>query len=238
MNARGTVRRLSVWLAALGLGACASRTPPIEPPPPAVNAPARGAAKSRPKVPPRVRVDSVALEAGMVSRHAHVPLARALARRSGNRVVADRVALAVVREAQRARLSPSLVAGVLLIENTPLDTSAVSHAGAVGLMQVMPFHAGTLGCLSTQLTELEANICHGTRILRGYVRRSRTMHTALRRYNGCMGQYATPTCRRYPARVLRTASSLRREMLATVARAERAPRDGGGVGAMASARAR
>jgi soluble lytic murein transglycosylase-like protein len=182
-------------------------------------------------------VDSAALEARLVSRHAHVPLARALARRSGNRLVADRVALAVVREAQRARLSPSLVAGVLLIENTPLDTSAVSHAGAVGLMQVMPFHAGTWGCLSAVLTQLDANICHGTQVLRSYVRRSRTMSTALRRYNGCMGQYATPTCRRYPARVLRTASSLRREMLATAARTGRS-RDGGGVGAMASARAR
>src|ERR687892_635965 len=52
----------------------------------------------------------------------------------------------VAAKAQPVRLSPSLVAGVLLIENTPMDTAAVSRAGAVGLMQVMPFHAGNPGC--------------------------------------------------------------------------------------------
>lgn len=219
MPARETALRLVVCLAALALGACAGHKPPTSSPLPAT---AKGAvaakdtatAKPRPR---RARVDSAALEARVVSRHAHVPLARALARRTGNHRVADRVALAVVREAQHARLSPSLVAGVLLIENTPLDTVAVSRAGAVGLMQVMPFHAGSLGCASTQLTELDANICHGTRVLRTYVRRSRTLHTALRRYNGCMGQHVTPRCRRYPVRVLRAASSIRREMLVTAA---------------------
>ncbi len=255
MPARGPARKAAAWLAALGLSACAGRTPPPSPPPPTPAPPAATGAPSgavardsgavakprpKPRTPRRARVDSVALEAGLVSRHAHVPLAQALARRSGNRLVADRVAVAVVREAQRAKLSPSLVAGVLLIENTPMDTTAVSRAGAVGLMQVMPFHAGTWGCVSAALTELDANVCHGTQVLRNYVRRSGTMHMALRRYNGCRGRYATPSCRRYPARVLRVAGSLRREMLATAAAVnrERAATGGGGAGAMASARAR
>jgi hypothetical protein len=106
------------------------------------------------------------------------------------------------------------VAAVLLVENTPMDTTALSVAGAIGLMQVMPVHGGNLGCPSTELLQIESNICHGTRVLHMYVRRTRTLRAALRRYNGCVGTLTTRRCLRYPARVLRTASSIRRELLA------------------------
>jgi soluble lytic murein transglycosylase-like protein len=121
--------------------------------------------------------------------------------------------MAVVREGRRLNLSPSLLAAVLLIENRALDTAAVSSQGAVGLMQVMPVHAGSYGCASTDLKELDANICHGAGLLRLYVVRSRTLRLALRRYNGCVRGTVTPRCSRYPARVLATAASVRREML-------------------------
>jgi soluble lytic murein transglycosylase-like protein len=120
----------------------------------------------------------------------------------------------VTREAGRLGVSPSLLAAVLLIENRQLDSAAVSSAGAIGLMQVMPVHAGSYGCSSSDLRDFDANICHGASILHRYLLRSRSVIVALRRYNGCVRGAHTPRCSRYPARVLRTAGYLRREMLA------------------------
>ena len=110
-------------------------------------------------------------------------------------------------------MSPSLLAAVLLIENRQLDSVAVSSAGAIGLMQVMPLHAGSYGCASSDLRTVDANICHGARILHLYMRRSRSVTVALKRYNGCVRGTNTPRCERYPARVLQTAARLRRDIL-------------------------
>ncbi len=215
------LRALSAVLGALALDACAPRHPPSAPAP-AADAAAGPTADPRPAARPRApgkprrpkpAVDSAAHERALVARHAHAPLARALERRNASPELADRIAEAVVRESRRLRLSPSLVAGVLLVENRGLDTTAVSSAGALGLMQVMPLHAGGWGCASDNLRELDANICHGTRILKRDVRRSSNLTVALRRYNGCVAAAATPRCRRYPARVLAAASRIRRDML-------------------------
>ena len=166
---------------------------------------------------PRIQVDSTALEFAVTARLAHRPLALVLARRTRNPDVAERAAWAVTREAGRLRVSPSLLAAVLLVENRALDSSAVSSQGAIGLMQVMPVHAGSYGCGSPDLRSVDANICHGARVLHTYLVRTRSVPLALRRYNGCVRGANTPRCYRYPARVLRTASRLRREMLATAA---------------------
>ena len=115
-------------------------------------------------------------------------------------------------------MSPSLLAGVLLIENAPFDSTAISTQGAIGMMQVMPVHIGSYGCLSGDLLNLEANICHGARLLNTYLRRTKSVELALRRYNGCVRGRNTPRCSRYPVRVMRTASSVRREMLLTAAK--------------------
>jgi hypothetical protein len=134
--------------------------------------------------------------------------------------LADRVAAAVVYEAGRARLSPSVLAAVLVIENAPFDTGAVSTEGAIGLMQVMPMHVGNYRCLSGDLLNVEANICHGSRLLHNHLRRTKSLEAALRRYNGCVRGRNTPRCQRYPGRVLRTASHLRREILVAGAKLE------------------
>ena len=160
-----------------------------------------------------VRVDSTALEFAVTARLAHEPLARALARRTRNPEVAERAAWAVTREAGRSRVSPSLLAAVLLIENRQLDSAAVSSQGAIGLMQVMPIHAGSYGCGAGDLRNVDTNICYGARILHLYLVRTRSVAVALRRYNGCVRGANTPRCERYPLRVLRTAGRLRREML-------------------------
>ena len=162
-------------------------------------------------------IDSSALERAVVARFAYRPLALALARRTPNPKLADRAAAAVVREAERLRMSPSVLGAVLLIENRRLDSSAVSRQGAVGLMQVMPMHAGGYGCGSRELREVDTNICHGARLLHRYIVRTGSLQVALRRYNGCLRGANTPRCERYPARVLRTASRLRQDMLGLAA---------------------
>jgi soluble lytic murein transglycosylase-like protein len=183
-------------------------------------APRPATPKSRSTAPAHRRVvrDSAAMEREVTKRLAHRPLASALARRIRNPELADRVASAVVYEAGRAHISPSVLAAVLLIENAPFDTSAISTEGAIGLMQVMPMHVGNYRCLSGDLLNVEANICHGARLLGMHIRRTKSLDAALRRYNGCVRGRNTPRCQRYPVRVLRTASRLRREILVTGAK--------------------
>jgi hypothetical protein len=81
------------------------------------------------------------------------------------------------------------------------------------LMQVMPMHVGNYRCLSGDLLNVEANICHGARLLQMHLRRTKSLEAALRRYNGCVRGRNTPRCQRYPVRVLHTAARLRREIL-------------------------
>jgi soluble lytic murein transglycosylase-like protein len=176
---------------------------------------------ARVRAPKIVRVDSAALEFAVTARLAHEPLTRAIARRTRNPAMAERAAWAVTREAGRNRVSPSLLAAVLLIENRQLDSAAVSSQGAIGMMQVMPIHAGSYGCGSADLTNVDANICHGARILHLYLVRSRSVSVALRRYNGCVRGANTPRCSRYPVRVLQTAARLRRDILASATEADR-----------------
>jgi len=193
----------------------APRTPPAKTPG-KVPAP-----KEAPPKPPssgtvvkRPKVDSTALEFAVTARLAHEPLTRAIARRTRNPELAERAAWAVTREAGRLRMSPSLLAAVLLVENRQLDSAAVSSQGAIGLMQVMPIHAGSYGCESADLMNVDANICHGARILHLYLVRSRSVTVALKRYNGCVRGANTPRCYRYPVRVLAQAARLRRDILA------------------------
>ena len=235
-------QRLVQWSAVLlGVLACAPgarwepsavpRTVATKAPASAAKASAPAAKGSAPAVSrragtakPVVQVDSTALEFAVTARHAHLPLARALASRTRNPAVAERAAWALTREAARLKVSPSLLAAVLLVENRALDSSAVSSQGAIGLMQVMPVHAGSYGCGSADLRTVDANICHGARILHTYILRTGSIPLALRRYNGCVRGRNTPGCSRYPLRVLRTAGRLRREVLATSAKPVASPK--------------
>ncbi|MDP9177026.1 MAG: lytic transglycosylase domain-containing protein [Gemmatimonadota bacterium] len=118
---------------------------------------------------------------------------------------ANRVATALVREARRANIGATLLVGVLLTENPDLEPRATSSVGARGLMQVMPFHAGQWGCSSSDLFDIDANICHGVKILADNLKRSRNLPTALQRYNGCVRGTNTPDCHRYAGKVYRSA---------------------------------
>lgn len=118
---------------------------------------------------------------------------------------ANRVATALVREARRANIGATLLVGVLLTENPDLEPRATSSVGARGLMQVMPFHAGKWGCSSSDLFDIDANICHGVQILADNLKRSRNLPAALQRYNGCVRGTNTPDCHRYAGKVYRSA---------------------------------
>jgi hypothetical protein len=156
--------------------------------------------------------DSTTLEREVVARYDHLPLAQIL-RRTAEPEIANRVARALVKEARELHLSPSLLAGVLLTENSRLEPETVSNRGAVGLMQVMRFHAGVFDCNSDDLMQVEANICHGARVFAGYLKRTSDVRSALLRYNGCVRGSSNQSCRRYPSKVLRQADRIRQQLL-------------------------
>jgi soluble lytic murein transglycosylase-like protein len=139
-----------------------------------------------------------------------------LGRYNDDRLLVRRISRAVLRESRRQQVPPSLIAGVLLTENTTLRPEAESSVGAQGLMQVMPFHAGARLCNSDDLVDVDSNICHGTLILARNLRATSTSTAALLRYNGCVRGTNTPDCRRYPDLVLARAGRVRQEMLAGV----------------------
>ncbi len=132
-------------------------------------------------------------------------IAALLSKRTSSADRANRVAAALVREGRRANIGATLLVGVLLTENPELEPRATSSVGARGLMQVMPFHAGNWGCSSSDLFDIDANICHGVQILADNLKRSRNLPTALQRYNGCVRGTNTPDCFRYASKVYRSA---------------------------------
>lgn len=161
---------------------------------------------------PVAHVDSATLEREVVARYDHLPLAQIFSRRTDPEI-ANRVARAVIKESRQLQIPPSLLAGVLITENARLEPETVSNKGAIGLMQVMRFHAGVFDCDSDDLLQVEANVCHGARVFAGYLKRTRDVRSALLRYNGCIRSRATPSCRRYPSKVLREAEQVRQQLL-------------------------
>ncbi|MGH7499248.1 MAG: transglycosylase SLT domain-containing protein [Gemmatimonadales bacterium] len=158
-------------------------------------------------------VDSAAVEHDMVSRYEYRPLASFLGRRTKNAEMANRIARAIVKESGRLEVAPSLLMGVLLTENPRLETGTVSSQGAIGLMQVMHFHAGEFDCESDDLMQVEANICHGANVFRSYLTSTGDVQRALLRYNGCVASTNTPNCHRYPGKVMKAAHQVRRQLL-------------------------
>jgi len=93
------------------------------------------------------------------------------------------------------QIPPDLVLALMEVESR-FDRWAVSPAGAVGLMQVMPFWPRQLGA-QNQLVKIAPNIRMGCEILRYYLRAEhRNWTLALARYNGSVGH------NKYPALVM------------------------------------
>src|SRR5580693_6283297 len=89
------------------------------------------------------------------------------------------------------QIPPDLVLALMDVESR-FDRFAVSPAGAVGLMQVMPFWPRQLG-VQNQLVQTLPNIRMGCEILRYYLRvENRNWTRALARYNGSVGRNTYP----------------------------------------------
>ena len=87
-------------------------------------------------------------------------------------------------EATRAGVSPELVLSIINVESD-FHRFAVSHAGAQGLMQIMPFWLKLSGQPNGNLFHETTNLRLGCTILKYYLDRSHgDIREALQRYNG------------------------------------------------------
>jgi hypothetical protein len=125
---------------------------------------------------------------------------------------ADSIAQYAVREAYVRGISPAIIFGVMLTENSRFISKAQSNVGAVGLMQVYP-----KVWLTKEMTKLfgrdlasdSTNVKYGVFILSHYFNpktkgggtTERDWATALLRYNGCVRGTNTPRCHTYPNKV-------------------------------------
>ena len=95
------------------------------------------------------------------------------------------------REAALVGLDPQLVLAVIDIESN-FNRYALSHVGAQGLMQVMPFWKKELGKSSDNLFNPQVNIRYGCAILRHYMDKYSDPVDALAAYNGSLGKEKYP----------------------------------------------
>ncbi|MEX2123969.1 MAG: transglycosylase SLT domain-containing protein [Woeseia sp.] len=95
-------------------------------------------------------------------------------------------------EATRAELSPELVLALIDVESN-FDRFALSHVGARGLMQIMPFWLEEIGRPDDNLFYIETNLRFGCTILKYYLDLEKgDMRRALGRYNGSLGKRDYP----------------------------------------------
>jgi soluble lytic murein transglycosylase-like protein len=125
---------------------------------------------------------------------------------------ADSIAHFAVREAYIRGISPAIVFGVMLTENSRFISNAKSNVGAVGLMQIYPkiwLNKEMSALLGRDLATDSTNVKYGVFILNKYFHprsssgRTITLdwQTALLRYNGCVTGSNTPRCHTYPSKV-------------------------------------
>jgi len=99
-------------------------------------------------------------------------------------------------EAARVGLPPELILAVIEVESN-FDRYAVSVAGALGLMQVMPFWKEEIGRPGDNLLHTNTNLRYGCTILKHYYEKENgDLQRALGRYNGSLGK------RKYPNKVI------------------------------------
>lgn len=91
-------------------------------------------------------------------------------------------------EATRAQISPELVLAVVEVESR-FDRHAISYAGALGLMQIMPFWLDEIGKPGDNLFTVQTNLRFGCAILKYYLEMEKgNLAPALQRYNGSLGK--------------------------------------------------
>ena len=123
-------------------------------------------------------------------------MSRRLARQVPDPDERMRILTRVHYEASIAELEPELVLAVIEVESN-FDSYAVSVAGALGLMQVMPFWKEEIGRPDDNLIRVDTNLRYGCTILKYYLdKENGDLRRALGRYNGSLGQ------RKYPNKVI------------------------------------
>jgi soluble lytic murein transglycosylase-like protein len=90
-------------------------------------------------------------------------------------------------EATRYQLDPDLVLALIEVESG-FNRFALSHVGASGLMQVMPFWKELIGSDKDSLFDVQTNLRYGCIILRHYLDvEKNNVERGLARYNGSLG---------------------------------------------------
>jgi soluble lytic murein transglycosylase-like protein len=90
-------------------------------------------------------------------------------------------------QAKRLKLNPQLILAIIQIESG-FEKYAVSKAGALGLMQIMPFWKAEIGQADDNLFDITKNIRYGCSIFRLYLKQTKgDVGRALARYNGSRG---------------------------------------------------
>jgi soluble lytic murein transglycosylase-like protein len=99
-------------------------------------------------------------------------------------------------ESSRVELPPELILAVIDTESN-FDHYAISVAGAIGLMQIMPFWLDEIGRPNDNLLHIDTNLRYGCTILKFYLdKENGDLRRALGRYNGSLGK------RKYPNKVI------------------------------------
>ncbi|WP_334119302.1 lytic transglycosylase domain-containing protein [Limnobacter sp.] len=120
-------------------------------------------------------------------------MSRRLARRVPDFAERTELIKIIRYEAQRIGIDPQIIFALIEVESN-FRADAVSHAGAIGLMQVMPFWTDVLSRGSSrELFEPRVNIRYGCLILRHYLDIEKgNLDRALGRYNGSLGKMTYP----------------------------------------------
>ena len=123
-------------------------------------------------------------------------MSRRLARQVKDPEERIRILKLVHLEAKRAELAPELILAVIETESN-FDHYAISVAGAIGLMQIMPFWLEEIGRPEDNLLHIRTNLRYGCTILKFYLdKEDGDLRRALGRYNGSLGK------RKYPNKVI------------------------------------
>ncbi len=112
-------------------------------------------------------------------------------RRVPNAFYRIRLLSSIYREARAEGLDPQLVLSLIEVESN-FDRNALSHAGAQGLMQVMPFWKDEIGKPEDDLFNPLTSLRYGCKILRHYLDKYPNAVEALAAYNGSHGRTVYP----------------------------------------------
>lgn len=141
--------------------------------------------------PPKVRIEDI--NERIKYLHWLGEMSSRLKRRMPDAQIRQEFLETVWYESKRAGVDKSLVLGLIQVESA-FRKYAMSHVGARGFMQVMPFWTRVIGDGdASKLFHMQTNLRYGCSILRMYIDMERgDLYLALGRYNGSRGRPAYP----------------------------------------------